>query len=224
MRRTYGQFCPVARALDLLGERWTLLIVRELLTGPQRYSDLRDQLPGMWSNLLAQRLRDLDAAGLVQRRELPPPAARLVYELTERGRALAPVVYELARWGLELLDEPGDDVVPRHSLALGLTGLVLVDALPEHAFSVACALDEASWTIRVAAPSDGTRAFDRIAVVEGVDDDAAVTLRGSLMVLLGARRGDVTAVTAAGLGLRVDGEAVDVAVAERLLGLGSLVA
>src|SRR5450759_1201303 len=113
MRRTYGQFCPVARALDLLGERWTLLIVRELLTGPQRYSDLRDHLPGMWSNLLAQRLRDLDAAGLVQRRELPPPAARLVYELTEQGRALAPVVYELARWGLELLDEPGDDVVPR---------------------------------------------------------------------------------------------------------------
>src|SRR5450631_362437 len=202
MRRTYGQFCPVARALDLLGERWTLLIVRELLTGPQRYSDLRDGLPGMWSNLLAQRLRDLDAAGLVQRRELPPPAARLVYELTERGRALAPVVYELARWGLELLDDPGDDVVPGH-------------ALPEHAFSVACALDEGSWTMRIAAPAEGTRPFDRIAVVDGTDDDVAVTLRGSLMVLLEAIRTDVTAAAAAGLGLRIDGEPADVAVARR---------
>src|SRR5450631_891320 len=218
MRRTYGQFCPVARALDLLGERWTLLIVRELLTGPQRYSDLRDGLPGMWSNLLAQRLRDLDAAGLVQRRELPPPAARLVYELTERGRALAPVVYELARWGLELLDDPGDDVVPGHALSLGLKGLVLVDALPEHAFSVACALDEGSWTMRIAAPAEGTRPFDRIAVVDGTDDDVAVTLRGSLMVLLEAIRTDVTAAAAAGLGLRIDGEPADVAVAQRLFG------
>jgi DNA-binding HxlR family transcriptional regulator len=224
MRRTYGQFCPVARALDLLGERWTLLIVRELLTGPQRYSDLRDQLPGMWSNLLAQRLRDLDAAGLVQRRELPPPAARLVYELTERGRALAPAVYELARWGLDLLDEPADDVVPRRFLPLGLTGLVLVDALPEHRFSVACALDEGSWTIRVAAPGEGTRPFDRIAVVADLDEDAAVTLRGSLMALLGARRQGGTAGPAAGVGLRVDGEAADVAVAERLFGWGSLFA
>ena len=64
MRRTYGQFCPVARSLDLLGERWTLLIVRELLIGPQRYSDLRDRLPGKWSNLLAQRLLDLDEDGV----------------------------------------------------------------------------------------------------------------------------------------------------------------
>src|ERR1700682_1205746 len=127
MRRTYGQFCPVARSLDVLGVRWTLVLVRELLLGPQRYSELRDRLPGMWSNLLAQRLRDLDAAGLVQRRELPPPAARLVYELTERGQALEPLVYELARWGLELLDDPGDDVVPLHSLPLRLKGLVLID-------------------------------------------------------------------------------------------------
>jgi DNA-binding HxlR family transcriptional regulator len=223
MRRTYGQFCPVARSLDLLGERWTLLIVRELLIGPQRYSDLRDRLPGMWSNLLAQRLRDLDEAGLVQRRELPPPAARLVYELTDRGRALEPAVYELARWGLELLDEPGDDVVPLHSLPLGLKGLVLVDAVPDHAFRVACALDEGSWTVRVAAPVAGVWPIARITVVEGLDDDAAVTLHGSVTVLLGATRGDVTAAAAAGVGLRFDGDRADVSVAERLLGLGSLV-
>ena len=79
--RRYGQFCPIARALDLLGERWTLLIARELLVGPQRYSDLLAHLPGMWSNLLASRLRRLEDAGLVRRRWLEPPAARFVYEL-----------------------------------------------------------------------------------------------------------------------------------------------
>jgi DNA-binding HxlR family transcriptional regulator len=224
MRRTYGQFCPVARSLDLLGERWTLLIVRELLIGPQRYSDLRDRLPGMWSNLLAQRLRDLDEAGVVQRRELPPPAARLVYELTERGRALEPAMYELARWGLDLLDEPGDDVVPWHSLPLGLKTLMLVDALPDRAFRVACALDEGSWTARVAAPMAGVRPLARITVVEGLDDDAAVTLRGSVMTLLAASRGELTASAPAGFGLQLDGDAVDVDLAARLFGLGSLIA
>jgi DNA-binding HxlR family transcriptional regulator len=223
MRRTYGQFCPVARSLDLLGERWTLLIVRELLIGPQRYTDLRDRLPGMWSNLLAQRLRDLDEAGVVQRRELPPPAARLVYELTERGRALEPAVYELARWGLDLLDEPGDDVVPWHSLPFCLKTLMLVDALPDRAFRVACALDEGSWTARVAAPMAGVRPLARITVVEGLDD-AAVTLRGSVMTLLAASRGELTASALAGVGLQLDGDAADVDLAARLFGLGSLVA
>ena len=224
MRRTYGQFCPVARSLDLLGERWTLLIVRELLIGPQRYSDLRDRLPGMWSNLLAQRLRDLDEAGLVQRRELPPPAARLVYELTERGRALEPVVYELARWGLELLDEPGDDVVPWPALPLGLKTMVLVDALPDDAFGVACALDEGSWTVRVAAPVAGVRPLARVTVVEGLGDDCAVTLRGSVMALLAASRDGLRAAAPAAGGLQLDGEAADVDLAARLFGLGSLVA
>ncbi|HSO95348.1 MAG TPA: helix-turn-helix domain-containing protein [Acidimicrobiia bacterium] len=219
MRRTYGQFCPVARSLDVLGERWTLLIVRELLLGPQRYSDLRDRLPGMWSNLLAQRLRDLDAAGLVRRRELPRPAARLVYELTERGQALEPLVYELARWGLELLDEPGGDVVPRHSLPLGLKGLVLVDALPDGAFAVACALDEGAWTVRVAARAEGLRPLTRVTVGEGLDGDATVTLRGSILTLLAASRGDA----AGGAGVELDGAPADVAVAERLFGLGALV-
>lgn len=219
MRRTYGQFCPVARSLDVLGERWTLLIVRELLLGPQRYSELRDRLPGMWSNLLAQRLRDLDAAGLVRRRELPPPAARLVYELTERGQALEPLVYELARWGLELLDDPGDDVVPLHSLPLGLKGLVLVDGLPDGAFQVACALDEGAWTVRVAAPAAGRRPLARVTVVDGLDDDAPVILRGSILTLLAARREDAPA----GPGLELDGDPSSVAVAERLFGLGALV-
>jgi DNA-binding MarR family transcriptional regulator len=178
----------------------------------------------MWSNLLAQRLRDLDEAGLVQRRELPAPAARLVYELTERGRALEPTVYELARWGLDLLDEPRDDLVSWHSLPLGLKTLVLVDALPDHAFRVACALHEGSWTVRVAAPVAGVRPLARITVVAGLDDDAAVTLRGSMMALLAANRGELTAAPPAGVGLQLDGDAADVDLAARLFGLGSLVA
>ena len=111
--RSYDQFCGLAKALDLLGERWTLLVVRELLLGPQRYSDLLEGLPGIGTNLLATRLKSLEANGLVARRRLPPPAASTVYELTERGRALEPAVYELIRWGLDLLAEPGEKDVFR---------------------------------------------------------------------------------------------------------------
>src|SRR6266566_278422 len=75
-RRTFDQYCPIARALDVVGERWSLLIVRELVLGPKRYIDLRRTLPGMWTNLLADRLRQLESAGVIRRRELPPPAAR----------------------------------------------------------------------------------------------------------------------------------------------------
>jgi DNA-binding HxlR family transcriptional regulator/putative sterol carrier protein len=106
--RSYDQFCGLAKALDVLGERWTLLVVRELLLGPQRYSDLLGGLPGIGTNLLASRLKTLEASGLVHRRKLPAPAASTVYELTERGRALQPAVLELSRWGLDLLAEPGE--------------------------------------------------------------------------------------------------------------------
>ena len=102
--RSYAQFCPVARALDVIGERWALLIVRELLIGPCRFTDLRDGLPGIASNLLAERLRSLEQAGVIERAELPPPAASTVYRVTERGRALVPVIVELAVWGAPLLE------------------------------------------------------------------------------------------------------------------------
>ena len=97
--RQYDDPCGVARALDVVGERWTLLVVRELLFGPKRFSDLVRGLPGMSQNVLSQRLRELVAAGLVERRRLGPPVSGQVYELTERGAALRPVVIELARWG-----------------------------------------------------------------------------------------------------------------------------
>jgi DNA-binding HxlR family transcriptional regulator len=97
----------VARTLELVGERWTLLIVRELLTGPQRFTDLHTALAGIPRNLLADRLRDLEAHDIVTRRELPPPAARTVYDLTDSGRGLLPVIGALAQWGLAHLPPPG---------------------------------------------------------------------------------------------------------------------
>jgi DNA-binding HxlR family transcriptional regulator len=117
-RRSYQQFCGVARALDVVGERWTLLVIRNLLLGPRRYSDFLAELPGITTNLLAKRLRELEAGGLVARREAAGVAA---YELTERGAALEPVILELGRWGWPLLDHPrpGDRV----DLALGLISL-----------------------------------------------------------------------------------------------------
>jgi DNA-binding HxlR family transcriptional regulator len=122
--RSYGQYCPIAHTLDVVGDRWTLLIVRELLGGPQRYTDLQRALPGIAPNLLATRLRDLAASGIVTRRELPPPAARTVVELTETGRRLERVVVELARWGLSRLDPPGpnDRVTLAAAVRIGLLG------------------------------------------------------------------------------------------------------
>jgi len=110
-RRRYGQFCPLAKALDVLGERWTLLVVRELLAGPKRYTDLRAGLPGLATDLLAARLRELQQAGVIGRRVVPPPTPATVYELTERGLALRPVIRELSRWGRPLLLDPAVKIV-----------------------------------------------------------------------------------------------------------------
>lgn len=109
--KSYHQYCPIASALDLVGERWSLLIVRELLQhGQLRYSDLHDALPGCGTNILAVRLRDLERGGVVRRRKLPAPAASTVYELTEYGRGLAPVLRELAHWGARVMGPPTPDV------------------------------------------------------------------------------------------------------------------
>src|SRR5688500_2042983 len=98
-RRTYGDVCGVARALDIVGERWSLMIVRELLLGPKRFTDLRAGLPHVGPDVLSQRLRELAEAALVDKRRLPPPAAAQVYELTELGRRLEPVVMALGDFG-----------------------------------------------------------------------------------------------------------------------------
>jgi len=107
--RSYHQYCGVARALDVVGERWTLLIIRDLLLGPRRYKDLLEGLPGIGTNLLADRLRELETRGIIRRTVLPPPAGSTVYELTQLGEALGPAVFELGLWGARTLGLPKDD-------------------------------------------------------------------------------------------------------------------
>jgi DNA-binding HxlR family transcriptional regulator len=119
----------VAKTLELVGERWTLLIVRELLLGPLRFTDLDAALEGIPRNLLADRLRDLEAHGLVVRQVLPPPAARSVYALTAAGRELMPVLGDLARWGLKHLDPPAPDEKVSSAMAI-LAGVVAHVRLP----------------------------------------------------------------------------------------------
>src|SRR3954447_11962870 len=108
MVKRYEQYCPMAHALDLVGDRWTLLIIRDLMHGPQRYTDLVDRLPGIGTNILAARLRDLESHGVVTRRTLPPPAASKVYDLTDYGRELRPALRELALWGARSLGPPAE--------------------------------------------------------------------------------------------------------------------
>jgi len=114
-RRSYDQYCAVARGLDVIGERWTLLLIRDLLLGPKRYKDLLAGLPGIGTNLLADRLRGLEAAGLIERTVLPPPAGSSVYQLTEAGRGLEPALFAIGRWGARFLGPPRktDNLVPR---------------------------------------------------------------------------------------------------------------
>ncbi|MEV6160588.1 helix-turn-helix domain-containing protein [Streptomyces sp. NPDC052052] len=145
-RRSYDQFCATARSLDLVGDRWTLLIVRELLAGARRYTDLHADLPGVSTDVLASRLKDMEHSGLVTRRRLPPPAAASVYELTDRGRGLLPVLSALAEWGAPALTERRPtDAVRAHWFALPL--LRALDGLT-HAGVVEVHLDEGEFHVR----------------------------------------------------------------------------
>ena len=105
----YAQFCPLTRAVEILGERWTILIVRELFLGPKRFSDLKAALNGVSPSVLADRLARLEEKGILSKRELPPPAASIVYELDEAGRALRPLLVEMTRWGVRFLGAPDPD-------------------------------------------------------------------------------------------------------------------
>jgi DNA-binding HxlR family transcriptional regulator len=201
-KRSYDQYCPLACALDLVGERWTLLIVRDLMTGPKRYTDLRHGLPGLATDLLTERLRRLEEAGAVRRRELAPPAATTVYELTERGRELEPAVYFLARFGFSLLGEPPAEPPPADRLALLLRVLFDPDGAPT---------EPETWVF-----DGGER---RIAVTIGggevqVHSDAAelpreasATFRADVPTLYGVVMGRLDVADAlAGGALRVEGD------------------
>lgn len=130
--RSYGEYCSIAKSLDVVGDRWTLLIVRELVErGPCRYTDLRNGLPGIASNLLAERLRELEQAGVIAREDAPPPIATTLFRLTPRGEELRPVLDDLARWGLPLMmEQKPSDAVRSHWLASAIE-LMLTDRQPD---------------------------------------------------------------------------------------------
>ena len=122
--RTYGDGCAIAHGLDLVGERWALLVVRELLLGPKRNTDLRRGLPGASPNVLSERLRELERAGVIRRRKLPPPAGSRIYELTDWGRELEQIVISLGRWAARSPSRPSDaPIVSVDSIILALRSL-----------------------------------------------------------------------------------------------------
>lgn len=141
--RSYGDACATARALDVVGERWALLVVRELLLGPQRFSDVRRALPGASSNLVTDRLRELEGRGVVTRRTLPPPAGSTVYELTGWGRELEPIVLALGAWAARV-PLPRDASLSATSVLLFLRG----SARPRRIACYRVELDSRVWTVR----------------------------------------------------------------------------
>ncbi|WP_326603053.1 helix-turn-helix transcriptional regulator [Streptomyces sp. NBC_01799] len=184
-RRSYDQFCATARALDSVGDRWTLLIVRELLAGPRRYTDLHADLPGVSTDVLASRLKDMEQSGLATRRRLPPPAAASVYELTERGHGLLPVLAALAEWGAPAIGERRPtDAVRAHWFALPL--LRVLDGLA-HEGVVEVHLDEGEFHVRVGRPADGEGVYGDGPAAHA---DARIMLDVELCLALG--RGECT--------------------------------
>ncbi|MET9498651.1 winged helix-turn-helix transcriptional regulator [Streptomyces sp. NPDC006552] len=197
-RRSYDQYCATARALDVVGDRWTLLIVRELLGGPRRYTALHADLPGVSTDMLATRLKDMERDGLAARRRLPAPASAYVYELTPRGRQLLPVLQALGEWGApELGERRPTDAVRAHWLALPvlreLAGLgesgVLEVRLAEGEFHVRLG-DEAGY-------GDGRYEGEPDARVTLDADAGAAFARGEVGLVAAVRAGRVE-VTGAG--------------------------
>src|ERR1700678_1415022 len=182
-RRSYDQYCPLSRALDVIGERWTLLIVRELLAGPRRYTDLHADLPGVSTDVLAARLKEMERDGLLTRRRLPAPASAAVYELTERGRGLLAALPALADWGAADLGEPGPtDALRAHWFALPLMRALADLAAPhegvvnirlgEDSFHVTLTADGPSYGQAPANHPDAELAFGRQACAELARGDA----------------------------------------------------
>lgn len=193
MTRTYGQFCGVARALEIVGERWALLIIRDLLVGPRRFSDLRRGLPRIPTNILTVRLHELEEAGIVRRRAQPRPAGGTVYELTARGQGLEPVVLALGRWGAQALGEPRpDEIVTVDSLIMALRTTFQPEAARDLRASYELRAGDVVINARIA---DGA-----LAVAAGPlpDADLIVTAHGPLRPLLA---GELTATEAIARGV-----------------------
>jgi DNA-binding HxlR family transcriptional regulator len=188
-KRSYGQHCTVARALDVVGERWTLLMVRELSTGPKRFKDLLGGLPGIGTNLLAGRLKALEGEGIVRRATLPPPAGSNVYELTALGRELEPVILALSRWGARLLEAPGE----ADEVRAGWTAVALRSALAEgasggHPGTYGFRIDGEAFHVRVA---DGDRE-KRVEARQGSAPDSGTVVVGDSRTLLAVASGKLS--------------------------------
>ena len=201
--RTYGDGCGIAHALDLVGERWALLVVRELLLGPKRFTDLRDGLPNASPNVLAQRLRELEQAGIVQRRKLSPPAGSWVYELTDWGRELKPIVITLGTWALRSPSFPDDAPVGTDSVILALGTFFDADAAGGLTARYELRLGDHVFRIGVA---------DRgIAVDRGAADDPDAVIEtdpGTLSALVWERRELADALRAGDITIEGDERAV----------------
>lgn len=156
-RFRYDQFCPLARATEILGHRWVMLILRELFVGPQRFSDLRRRLPGLSSSVLADRLLGLERQGVVERREIAPPTAATVYELTTDGRALEPALIALSRWGARFLDPAkSDEHAEPDWMGLAIAAFARSDATPAHRFELLPFSENGEAVLRVAGGPEGT--------------------------------------------------------------------
>ena len=157
--RTYNQYCGVARALDLVGERWALLVVRELTLGGKRFTDLKDGLPGIGTNVLATRLRQLEADGLVEKLRLAPPAATTIYVLTDYGRRVVPAMQALGRWGAESMGEPEPDQAVRSEwFAVALTAFFDAEAAAHTEATIRLDFPEGPFRLTI---DEGTLRVDR---------------------------------------------------------------
>lgn len=198
--RSYNEYCALARALDAVGQRWGLLIVRELMIrGGCRYTDLLAGLPGIATNLLAERLRELEESGIVLREEAPAPVATTLFHLTERGRALKRVIESLVSWGAELVARPiGDEHFRGHWLKLPLE-LFLRDGAPEER---PVSLEIRSEDETLVAEAGGGRVSVRLGSCERPD----ARLAGSPSLILGLLTGRLDLAEARRRGLLVEGE------------------
>jgi DNA-binding HxlR family transcriptional regulator/putative sterol carrier protein len=200
-RHRYQQYCALARTLDVAGDRWTLLIVRELTPGPRRFTDLLDGLPGVSRNLLTERLRALERAGIIARHELPPPAARRVYELTDDGRDLAVAMAPLIAWGARRLGErkPGESFRARWP-AVAMAGLADREAARGVSESYQYVVGDSAFHFTV---DDGS-----IQLHDGRAQDPAVTWTTDEETWMDIASGKITASSAAAAGaLTVAGDA-----------------